>query len=268
MTLTTITPVWSRPKALHDWLKAISRAAVPDVRHLVYLVGEPVPTTFKQENVDLIHVDGSGLEGIGHWHNLGAQRATTEWIMKMDVDALPNPELFRALIPVLQQAGPREWFNCGMIFLKPMHLGALDMQTYHRITQNRAKLSWHAYSEPAATNWMARRADYLRLGGCDPRFKGWGWEDYQQIYMLEKHRTGANPLPGKVDRRNVTVRCRDEISRPSALALFKRDSRLCLLHQWHPPSKAPGYRSQSDANKAVLLDYILNHDKDVLTARH
>jgi len=134
---------------------------------------------------------------------------------------------------------------------------ALDVGTYQNIMSSPASYSATSYLWPAASNFICRRGDYLKLGGCDARFKGYGWEDYQQIYMLERHQQGQDPLPGILTARTVTQRCRDEISRRKAKELYDKDRMLCLIHRWHPSSLDPSYKASMDHNRAVLLDWIL-----------
>lgn len=267
--LTTITPYWNRPEMLHVWLKAIAGAAIPEVAHSLYMIREVVsPACSEAEKNPRLRVSlltTAQNESIGHVHNLGAEQADTEWIMKLDVDALPHVNFFRELIPVLRAAGPRQWFNCGMFYtdqhFTKIHLSEEQMP----MAANAYKGIRHSgsYNLPQATNFICRREDYLNLGGCDPAFRGWGWEDYQQIYMLEKYQRGADPLPGVVNFENVTGRCRDEISRPKAAELWTQHG-LCLLHRWHPPSSDPTYKSKmiSHNNRHTLLRYIHNARKN------
>ena len=261
MTLTTITPVWNRPEALKVWLKTIRAAAHSEVNHLLFFVDERAPRDV-DDFTDLWVVEVTGKEyGIGHWHNVGARMLTSEWIMKLDVDTLPNPRYFKELLPILAWAAPREWFNGGMLYLtrkSSVQLETKDLseRSYTEIIENPGFYSCSSYLRPAGTNFICRRQEYLDLGGCDERFVGYGWEDYQQIYMLERHQRQACPLPGRLDVMNVTWRCRDEISRTKAWELFQRSKWLCLLHRFHARSNTDNYRSHMDANRRVLLDYI------------
>ncbi len=268
--LTTITPVWDRPEALQTWLAAVEGWPHKDVRHLVYVVNGPACFQPKpSEFVDLLLVKGEGNESIAHWHTQGAHRASTEWIMKLDVDALPNVHYFNALLCKLKAAKPREWFNGGMLFIKQAVSEELLLPrpvfppVYDKIMQDRKAASARSYSLPASTNWICRREDYLQavVSPALSRFRGWGWEDYLQIYLLERNWLGKDPLPGPLDWRSVTRRCRDEISRPKALALFESHPALCLLHRWHPVSTAPGYREHSQKNRQHLLEGILEARK-------
>ncbi len=264
--LTTITPYWGRPEALLTWLVAIRNAYVPEIHHILLFVGESVPTgLITNPNIKMIgcQVDKDHpRESIGFYHNMGAQLANTSWIMKLDIDAIPHAGYFKALLPVLRQAKEREWFNGGMFYINKAASvqlqRVLDEKHYIQILHDIKNCSSSRYMLPAATNFICRKADYLLLGGCDRGFKGYGWEDYQQIYMLERHFLGRDPLPGPITMGNVTIRCRDEISRPKAAELFVRNHKLALLHHWHPGSNDKHYKADAilDGNRVVLFDYI------------
>jgi predicted glycosyltransferase involved in capsule biosynthesis len=270
MRLTTITPVWKRPDQIKPWLKAIQGASLPLlVKHLVYFVGEAPPSWWTADVGDypILTVVRSEPPGksIGFYHNLGAQDANTEWIMKLDIDAVPNTCFFQELLPILKKAQPRQWFNAGMFYISEastkVNLGGeypLTSLTYDRMIRS---IQTHAFRGmgrmPEATNFICRRKDYLELGGCDPQFTQWGWEDYQQIYMLQKYQKGSDPLPGPISKENVTQRCRDEISRPKARELWSANKWLTLFHRHHPSNNSVEYKSRSDHNRQVLLDYIL-----------
>lgn len=261
MILTTITPYWKRPEQLRIWLECIKGAFNDNVHHLLYVVGdEPLPAL--PGNLEVVRCPPSN-HSIAHYHNLGARDAQSEWIMKLDIDALPNVQYFNSLLPVLERAVRREWFNGGMIYVNQMisetrlRMGPLHWVNYVEIMANRQIVSASSYNLPAATNFICRRQDYLDLGGCPEAFKGYGWEDYAQIYILEHHQQGLCPLPGPVSLQNITQRCRDEISRPKAHELWQKDSALCLLHRWHPRRSDPSYVSHQNANRRVLFDYVL-----------
>lgn len=256
---------------LSRWCKAVAGATIPGIRHFVFFIGESVavpPINFGETIDNFSWASRPELPGlsIGHYHNLGARLAETEWIMKMDVDTIPHVNFFKELLPVLQTAGGKEWFNCGMVYLDQTSSDTflsesnlpLQVDRYSHIMENRKKYSGSSYLHPAATNFICRRQSYLDLGGCDERFQGWGWEDYQQIYMLEKHQLGSDPLPGAVTRANVTARCRDEISRRKALDLWKRNHWLCLLHHAHPSAVGSNYKTPRniETNRGTLLGYI------------
>lgn len=274
--LTTITPVWNRDSALKVLLRCLSAASIPEVTHLIYYLGSTcdlsrtIPEWTKEYygNARVLLVARPEAPGasIAHYHNLGAKQASSEWIMKLDVDCIVNPRYFRELIPILRQARLHEWFNGGMIMISRqfsetelcLERMPLTETAYTRIVLNARTYSAGSYAQPEATNFICKRLEYLQLGGADGRFRQYGWEDYQQIYMLERHFRNRCPLPGVVDMNNVTQRCRDEISRPKAAELYRRNRWLCLFHRWHPNSPSVDYKSTEtfQANRQVLLDYI------------
>lgn len=273
--LTVITPYWQRPNMLPIWLEAMRGALLrtsPEVRALVMFVGESVPDWVLDNygRDPLFHFivmpDQPGVLSIGHYHNEGAKMAQSEWMMKLDIDTLPNVRYFAELLPILRNARPREWFNGGMIYatvgtsfaLLSKDKMPLQEATYAMIMANVRAHSLTGRHYPQSTNFICWRADYLRLGGCDPGFRGWGWEDYQQIWMLERHWLGRDPLPNRISMSSITQACRDVISRPKAKELLVRNQWLCLIHHYH--AKAGGlYKnpSVSNANRKVLFDYVM-----------
>lgn len=263
--LTTICPYWGRPEALGVYLEALRGASIPEVRHLVlFAAGDQGGVTPPSAQFRFVGIVGPPNCSIGYFHDKGVEMAETEWVMKSDVDVLPNVRYYRELLPILQSAEPREWFNGGYLYLKRgfsesslvENFMPIEEEDYKFVMENKPLLSDKPYREPAGSNFVCRREEYLKLGGSDPRFRGWGWEDYQQLYMLDAYFRGDDPLPGPVNDVNVTQRCRDEISRLRASQLLARNPWLCLLHKWHAATKGD-YKRDSEANRSVLLDYIL-----------
>ncbi len=276
MKLTTVTPYWGRPEILRRWLRSINQATTVECKHVIQFIGEHVPNWFQEESLpNMIVVDYSddvpGVRSIGYYHDLGFSRTDTEWVMKLDSDCLVNPEYFKHLLPILDQAEPRQWFNGGMFYLnerQTLFYGSyldrgLSWELYCQVMTNRPSFAAGSYLLPAATNFICRREEYLKLGGACPSFQGYGWEDYQQIYMLESNYCQSDPLKGAfVNRSTVTGLCRD-LSRRKARELWEQDEALCLLHHWHPVSLDPTYRSSDKLtyNREVLLNYVLEQKR-------
>lgn len=263
--LTTMTCYWGRPEALDVWIAAMRHVSCKDVEHVLFIVGERMPVIPDMpKSIRVVEYPGKAPFSIGHCHNMGARIANTEWIMKLDLDAIPALGFFRELLVLLEEAGPRDWFNVGMIYMKPIFNATLLSvpsmpigSSMHRlICGNLRTYSAKGYHYPSATNFVCRRDDYVDLGGCDAAFDGYGWEDYQQIYMLERYQQGKDPLPGMLNESNITQRCRDEISRPKALELFRRNPIFALLHRWHPAPEKIGHKLAK--NKRTLLNYVSN----------
>ena len=272
--LTTITPYWDRIDTLRVLLKALNGAGVLGVRHLFMCVGPPTRELIQLRDeqdprfIEFLFVGGvPGDLSIGHYHNIGASMCNSEWIMKLDVDTIPHVSFFHHLLALLDTAGDRDWYNVGMFYALQdisellLSLGEMPLkeEIYHRIVSGKK----HTFQLPfpAGSNFVCRRESYIALGGSLPGFRGYGWEDYQQLYMLEEHRLQGNPLPGVVSLVNVTQRCRDELSRKKAAELLSKDPALALLHRWHSVSTNTRYRNtlRSQENRTILLEYILAH---------
>lgn len=266
--LTTITPFWGREDALGSWIRCIVGASIPEVQHLIFFVGCNSPHWFKNEIKSApvfyeVIRDHPIPPSIGYFHNLGASRCDTEWIMKIDVDALPHTQFFKTLVFRLATTTKTDWFNIGMAYVSrasssanldwnKMPLSLLQfIRLQHRTHIHNAPMM--KMFDPGGSNFVCNRRHYLDLGGCDARFRGWGWEDYQQLYMLEFARLGKDPLPGLVNLDNVTNRCRDEIARPKAREILRYNKDLLLLHRYHADKQD---RQASVLNKRILLDYI------------
>jgi Glycosyltransferase like family 2 len=278
--LTTITPVWNRADMLLVWLQNLLKRHHPQVQHILLFVeprATPVWCSETPEHIKVVHIDEAPGKSIIHYHELGMQMAETEWVMKLDIDTLPNIRFFSELLPILETAAPREWFNVGMLYVNKLaSLGYFNRDrlpvsesVYRDAMEHRNTISHSAWRLPAGTNFVCRTSDYLDAVNSNPGFKGYGWEDYFQIYQLEREWLQADPLPGHIDFNNVTQRCRDQISRIKAVELWKRNEWLCLLHHWHDTRPLNSdYRNpvQMDRNKRLLFDMIEETKQSILAA--
>lgn len=263
--LTTVTPVWNRPKMFNLWKQGMESATIPEVNHLVVVADNTDPVPESNSKFGYIKAVPKGVHSLGKYHNLAANCLETKWIMKFDLDAIPSVDFFKNLIPVIEEAKEREWFNCGMFFLnirasaKYLESDRLPVtQAIREEIVRRIRIYGWKSEIPDASNFICRREDYLSFGGCDKRFSGYGWEDYQQTYMLERRFKKSDPLPGELTFQNVAGRCKSEICRRKARMLFDKDNSLCLFHRWHGIKKDGVYKSREgmQANRKVLFDCI------------
>lgn len=259
--LTTITPVWSRWNVFQTWRQNLEAAHVEGLKHMVFCPGQPKADLPKAGEHFQFLTQGEPGDSIGSFHDQGAYLAESEWVMKLDLDAMVNPSYFWELLKVLKTAKPREWFNGGMLYVNQAYsLAYLDdpvtLQGYNYLMNKRAVVASFA-GTLGGSNFICRREDYLGMGGCSSQFKGWGWEDYQQTFGLEARFLGRSPLPGgTLTTANVTGICRDLITRPKAARLLTHSPYLSLLHRHHEPAS----RRNSQANKQVLLNFIQNYE--------
>ena len=268
MKLTTITPYWNRPEMLRLWIRNAHLNAHPDVTHILI-----APDQKLKKDPDLQEAQARGIEvvtpssdlppgewrrSIGHWHNYGARLVRTQWMMKLDVDCFHHRFFWKHLFGMLEEATPRQWFNVGMFMTEktrpfPVPLGYGDYL-------NTATMLFAAGKRPVSSQFVCRVKDYMDAGACSVEFRGYGWEDYYQLYGLQRQYLGADPLPGYVGEENVTQRCRDDIGRPQAAWLYQRSTGLALLHRWHEgTAHDKRYKSPEimNHNRRILYDYVI-----------
>lgn len=274
--ITTVTPYFNRPEMLKLWKRSVSNSDPGIWEHRLYVLGEESRQQVEKhapwpEHVVISFHPHNPEEGpftIGHWHNRGAREADSTWFMKLDADVFAFPSFWLAMEEELGRMeaknNPALWCNVGFFYLTRMatdmaRRSALNDRTEDYFRCNLNSVRWtHKPHLPAASQFICRRETYLELGGCHPDFKGYGWEDYQQLYMLERNFQGK-PLykPGELQLDTITGTLREDLSRSRARALYKKDPRLSLFHQRHPRAPASSaYRSFTAHNRKVLLDYV------------
>lgn len=269
MKLTTITPYWNRPEMLRAWIRNVRLNAHLEVRHLLIAPDQKI-----KKDPDLQEAVNAGIEvltpssefgphsntwrrSIGHWHNLGAKHCGTPWMMKLDVDCFHHRFFWTHLLDVVNEAAPRQWFNVGMFMTDrarpfPVPLGYGDYLAV-------SSMLFASGKRPVSSQFVCRVQDYKDAGMCSEEFRGYGWEDYYQLYALQRQFLDRDPLPGSIENGCVTSRCRDEISRPMAAQLYHKSKSLALFHHWHEgTAHDSSYKSAEiiNHNRRILYDII------------
>lgn len=201
---------------------------------------------------------------IGLYHNEGARVAKEmgfEWMMKWDVDAIPFPSFWEALQHRLKTL--QTWTNLGFVYMTKFTSEKFALEYWDE--RIRAQLEKWLKSNlpsttsddhlPAASQFVCRVEDYLELGGCLPAFKGYGWEDYQQIYMLARHYHRQPLFPLKTITPENVTQLMKEYTREIARKEWEDSGKeLILFHRWHRGMVKDPIQVQQ--NRMTLYHYV------------
>ena len=203
---------------------------------------------------------------IGLAHNFGATIATGQYILKQDVDCLPYDGFYDQVLTFIadELTEPRAWANVGVYYCNEWFSKTYLTGRITRDIYDLAKDAHKASCNYASGNcFLANREDYLQIGGCSERFRGWGWEDCQVAYCLEKSYNPEFRLSAYELETIIDV-CRDEITRPKNRATYQRD--IVFLHKWHDPrSDEARYKEFGEHNRKVLLDVVTDFVSPVIS---
>lgn len=209
--------------------------------------------------VNFHYQDYQGLFSIGKAINTGAKLVKGEYILKQDVDCLPYPGLYEKLVEHTISIDDNKfaWANIGVYYCnsyfsqKYLH-GPVTYETYLNAKYND---SYKEKLKIACGNcFLVNREHYLEIGGISDRFHGWGWEDYQLLYYLEKAFNPAFKL-SSYNERSVVKNCREELARPKNA--FTNELDLIFLHRWHDKAKdEKNYRKYTQSNRELLLELV------------
>jgi FkbM family methyltransferase len=165
-----------------------------------------LPNLTQQAKIDLIVVDYGCEQGSGSWirenfpkvkvvlvsddpifslsraRNIGALHAKTETLVFLDADTLINFDI-------------SEWIK-------------------NNISENEFYTVDSSRDASLAGILIVGRSDFLKLGGYDEVFRGWGWEDTELIARLKK--TGLRHL--KIQQRNISSIPHDDSLRQFSVA--------------------------------------------------
>lgn len=237
--------------------------------HLISL-GDSDPRVKKLCNVGGLiyhYLPYTDVFSIGVAHNYGATISKSEYILKQDVDCLPFAGLYNKILShiLTLRSNQKSWSNIGFFYCNKefsiTHLnGIISNDLYEQVKNNDNLKETLKYA--CGNNFLVNREHFLKIGGCSQLFKGWGWEDYQVLYFLEKYYNPNFSLSEyKID--SITQKCRDEIARPKNQITNQKN--IIFLHKWHDPmNNESQYMSFVETNKLHLLYLVSNLKRDFL----
>ena len=263
--LTTITPYRGRPAELARLCAHLAALRHPQVWHLVVAPGGLPPdeaALLARHGIELACPPDlpHGRMTIGHWHTWAiAEAVRTPYAMKLDVDCIPVPGCWDAVLARSPELAAGQWFNCGVVMASERATALLDHHIPLQAGDAQAIVT-EAGGQRAVVNgaWVCACDAYLASGADPDGFVGYGWEDYRQHLALALHATGRLPIPAGLSEDDLLPACRDH-AWAQARAVYALDPRLLLIHGQHPPSNDPAYKDQIAANRRRLHEWYLAH---------
>ena len=218
-------------------------------------------------NMQYLYIDSSDKNfSIARARNLGAQMASTEYIMFMDIDLYTYNNFYNDILNEIKinqlQRYNNDFIMVGVIYLTQEHGTELFLNTdkslrknlfTHKLLENDTKYI-EKFSTGTSVNVFNRIA-YLAHGGQDEEFEQWGYEDLEFnlrfIYASKKF-----PIPKDrfLDYKNFRTideyRGWKSVYRLYGDMTFKKG--IVLFHIWHPVDHQSDYIQGKAKNQALF----------------
>jgi hypothetical protein len=143
--------------------------------------------------------------------NLGIEKSKTDWVLKNDVDCVPENgiKLYEEAFDFIQNANENEYKIFGAKYLD---------------NNNIISKKLHCGNE-----FLIHKSNWEKLGRI-PEWKGYMGEDYLFEYFLEKNLNSNFTIPFVKKHRDVSSFIRDNI-----VKIKNKENKEWFLHYWHQP---------------------------------
>jgi GT2 family glycosyltransferase len=119
-------------------------------------------------------------------HNDAARKASSELLLFMDNDVVPNREIIEWLLETDRNGRKWGWPYHNYCPLTPEATERfLSGTTGADFTINKADYGGYHMLDFGGACWMVEKQLYWKVGGQDEKFRGWGWEDTCLFHMLK-----------------------------------------------------------------------------------
>lgn len=191
MKLSLITIFSGRQQHLKNQLTGIAKgSSIPDEIIIVGINDKFNTEEFPTLPIKFININWEGKHlPIAKARNLGAEYAENEFLIFLDVDCIPSRTFIEKMFTDLQE-------NAGCIMGNPYYLEAhIDIKNEdlenrskpHPIRPNVKELSpCNDYNLFWSLCFGIRKSDFLKIEGFDTNFNGYGGEDTDFAWKLEK----------------------------------------------------------------------------------
>ena len=224
---------------------------------------------------------------IGRSRNVGAMYARSPFILFQDVDLMPCPGFYSAILREIDVRQLRrkndDFLMCGYIFLteagtreflRTEQDKRLSYFLHHLFENDTTLIEKFSNGTPAC---VYSRYYYLARGGNDPAFANWGYEDLEfNTRLIRRMKKFPLPQPWPLDyyRSFNTIveycgwkapyRLMGDLCFPKGLVLF---------HAWHEVNKSNTYMRDAEKNHQLftqrMREYVEDQrEPDPLPCRH
>ena len=187
--------------------------------------------------------------------NAGAIAAKRDYLLFLDIDVFPLSDLYKSVAQFIERGGDFLWF--------PIHFLGEGEGSYRRVFLKAVSPS-HKWSDidqvGYATGIQAFSKEFfMRVGGYDEIFKGYGCEDIEMLHRCSLHLGWLRPYD--IDETYLedyrTKNREDYRGFRKVFAQIVEDildtSRIYGLHVWHNRRAKRRYRRMRISNDRVLV---------------
>ncbi|WP_332813509.1 capsular polysaccharide export protein, LipB/KpsS family [Ramlibacter sp.] len=227
---------------------------------------EPIRKKCAELQIGYIRIESSLREfSVGRCRNYGAMYATSTYVFMQDVDLMPYPGFYRALLDEVDIQGldqdVKKFLMVPYVFLTQEGTRAFHITEPSKRARKFLHMAWlndkdtiEKVSSGTSAN-LYNRHWYLTRGGNSRDFEGWGYEDLECNTRMIRH---LNFFPTPKDWQTQKY----NFSSILEYATWKAPYRLfgdmllykgvVLFHAWHPVSKGGTYMERGDYNRRLF----------------
>lgn len=217
-------------------------------------------------SIGYIRIESSLREfSVGRCRNYGAMYAESTYVFMQDVDLMPYPGFYRALMDEVEIQGldqdAKKFLMVPYVFLTQEGTRAFQESDPAKRAKRFLHLAWlnegsiiERVSSGTSAN-LYHRHWYLSRGGNSRDFEGWGYEDLECNTRMIRH---LNLFPTPKDWQLQKY----NFSSVLEYATWKAPYRLfgdmllykgiALFHAWHPVAKDGTYMERSEYNRRLF----------------